>query len=877
MNEELISQQLHGYRRGHELLASSMELVREDQDAVDQLSDISGPLGPGETFEPYLTAYPLPSGSHYVLARTWQDLSAPRAGCVLTRSVFIPISVWSTAQSLASFLALLVPFDRGVSKVDVSFLPTSSKRLPTASDPRLGDLVEALFLETRRPIVMFDAADAEVVAERLLVSFFPSLKRKFSLSTFCTAPRLLDGKDFDLSFAPITARQRFSNFSGRRIDVVPRPVRHRWTQPLVERLFRAPRPSLFDPSTVSLIQLDRIEEEAELRVALLWSELWAQKAESPSATLGLLDVLTSRNLLSETIGQLSPVVVRSIEMTPSTHQVFDALQFIDTLLGKFAQVRLPHRIAACARRTVAELAVSAPKEALRYLLQRRENHATASALTLAGLGDGLEAVGILSDQSEGAQVAVPQLVLQVGACSRRFASKLVALCDHDEWREQINIVFRAFEFCESHVQKRLRQRIVPLLVRPHHSTILRCVMRGADHDAVLWSVATVGATTGLGIPEFDAPLLDAVGDEVTRRDLHNFTARLTETPSSTRFLSQSLSLTSSDIEWVANNDTLSAGRAALLLAAMVDAADDSDLRRTLQEESTAATALGVVRSFAEQHAPQVGRILLAAKLEIEDAISVGSRILSIVGSPLQYDLARSLVQRALAESSAELNPTIVQVVNAGIVEMPTVVEFARQPFKGRRSVGENLAVLAALSGDSRDQVLAQIDNLSGHLARLPVASLNNSATRIWASMIDDAKLVNYKAHLSATWTALEYAFRFPGAPASPLVVTSFPVVYEELRRGNDPPWFASTFFFGDWDRCKTLRRDLVRAFMTSQWPPGDLLLAAHYAGESGEILRRLVKQWGGRDYFVALKGDVERFEEPLRTELREEIANFGRW
>ena len=31
------------------------------------------PLTPGQDFSPYLTSYPLPSGRHYVIARTWQD------------------------------------------------------------------------------------------------------------------------------------------------------------------------------------------------------------------------------------------------------------------------------------------------------------------------------------------------------------------------------------------------------------------------------------------------------------------------------------------------------------------------------------------------------------------------------------------------------------------------------------------------------------------------------------------------------------------------------------------------------------------------------------------------------------------------------------
>src|SRR4051812_18907488 len=103
----IIERQVHGYRQGHQLLAGSVQLPKEDQAAIDRLSDVAGPLRPREKFEPYLTAYPLPSGTRYILARTWQDLTITRAGCVRTTSLIIPIADWAAADSLAPFLGLL--------------------------------------------------------------------------------------------------------------------------------------------------------------------------------------------------------------------------------------------------------------------------------------------------------------------------------------------------------------------------------------------------------------------------------------------------------------------------------------------------------------------------------------------------------------------------------------------------------------------------------------------------------------------------------------------------------------------------------------------------------------------------------------------------
>ena len=229
MSDNQVHQQEHGYRDGHQLLSSSLKLSRNDQDTVDRLSDMAGPLRPGETFDPYLTAYPLPSRSHYVVARTWQDLSAPRAGCVLTRSILVPMPMWETMVSLDGLLSLLVPFQLGEKAKRME--PISCGRsLPKVQDPRTVELVEAVFLENRQPIVFLEAPEAEAITVRLLTALWPSIRRKFAACSYTLSPRKIEGRHFDLVFAPKTARMRFTGYPARFIGMrSSRPPRHRWS------------------------------------------------------------------------------------------------------------------------------------------------------------------------------------------------------------------------------------------------------------------------------------------------------------------------------------------------------------------------------------------------------------------------------------------------------------------------------------------------------------------------------------------------------------------------------------------------------------------------------------------------------------------------
>ena len=237
-------QQLHGYRQGHQLLSSTVRLPKADQDLIDRLSDVAGPLSPGERFAPYLTLYPLPSETHYVVARTWQDFEAPRAGCVRTRSVLVPMAEWQEMQDVASIVA--VATEAGADQpAERRALAAVAALLPQV-DPLQGtELIEAMFLEERAPIVVFDAEKPEPLALRLATALWPGFRRTFSMSTFARSPRTIGRRSFDLVFASKEARSRFTDWKGRRIDGRKRgPARHPWSAPIVAQILIASVPSL---------------------------------------------------------------------------------------------------------------------------------------------------------------------------------------------------------------------------------------------------------------------------------------------------------------------------------------------------------------------------------------------------------------------------------------------------------------------------------------------------------------------------------------------------------------------------------------------------------------------------------------------------------
>src|SRR5690606_19865154 len=131
---------------------------------------------------------------------------------------------------------------------DVPNLPSRAEQreieLPVAThlqpviDSNGAELLEALFLEDSQPVAVFDCPVPQLVAVRLLTALWPAARAQFSLSTFALSPRKIGPRFFDLVFAPLDARPRFSDWSGRRVDGrSSQAARHRWTAPLVQRVF----------------------------------------------------------------------------------------------------------------------------------------------------------------------------------------------------------------------------------------------------------------------------------------------------------------------------------------------------------------------------------------------------------------------------------------------------------------------------------------------------------------------------------------------------------------------------------------------------------------------------------------------------------------
>ena len=855
-----VEQQVHGYRGGHQLLATSVTLARADQDLIDRLSDLSGPLAPGQEYDPYLTTYPLPTGAYYVVARTWRDVAAARAGCVLTRSLLAPMEYWLGTPSLPFLLEALQPFDKLNPDVSSLGIMAGHHSLPSVVDARIAELVEALFLEARQPIVMFDVDCADNIIARLLTALWPGMRRQFATCGFALGPRSLDGRPFDFLCAPKSSRMRFSDWGGRKIsESANRGSRHRWTGPAVEQIFLSRTPGLSSFDTLGVLKTDTQGDGGALRIALLWNELFEKSKTSPNAALGLLDILASQNAFAAERSVL-PTLSEAIELSRRENSAFDHLRFLLTLLGKFAGRPVPLSLLRLIRISSDSVSQQNPKEAIEFLTSADNVVRPLPRVLCASLADAIASMP--ADTSVAAFSGLnPETRLTLISASEAMGEMLVrSLLENRSmaWAEAIR---NALEFPAANLRIHAAGHLVPKLNHKDQLPILEGVLGDAQWPVIRRAIQQLWLGSELKVAEFDDIVSRAAAHAHAMQGLRDAVCDLPATAATDRLLTKTLQLGEADLDWLMATETMDTSRKMRVLSALVSRSDHSGLGRVLANTRLKRGALQLLYGSGILEALPVGRILVTTGITSQKEFETGVEVLDRIREPLlQRALARLLLRSLFAHSGwCGIRPASDFVGKlSGHLEAMEIISDATDHALTADKLNANIALLNAVPEPVRTSILERVDQLSERIINFRKSSFNLNSTTAWAGLITAAGEVNRRAQLRAAELLLPFALRMRYGPASPLIIATFPLVHAELARGKAAPSLLSFFFsFGDyWDRCDILRRGLVDAFIDSEWPPADLLVAAYAADVAREVLDLVSSRYRGKDYRKAIISDL---------------------
>ena len=876
MNRPTVHQQFHGYRKGHQLLSASLVLDTPDQDVVNRLSDLTGRLRPGELFDPYLTAYPLPSRAYYVVARTFQDLEAPRSGCVLTRSLLVPMDAWVELADLDWLLAILVRVEKGEEALPRDKPIGESLSPSMVSDERMVALVHALFLEDGRPIVVFDAPEAELIATRLLVALWPTLRRGFSLCTLALGPRRLGDRDFDLVFAPLSVQSRFSGEGIRRIGVrgsPPSETVHHLAAPTAKRIFYSDEPSLASPDVLALLDEHELSDRAAVRLVLRWEELASRAKKTPTAVLGMLDILNTRGGPGSQVWErLLPVVTTALDLATDRSTRRESWYFLFALTAKVEWSTAPAGLAGRLVGAARTLARVEPDDALAVLHDLAAN-VDVPAAVLQGLGDGVAESSAFGTLSECLSRLDPDLLLRLVVASDRLGVSLVTAMNADASR-WLNVLVHMFDGEDVDARHRVRRQLLSLVddsVAAEAIPSMLVDVAGAELAGLAVELADQGKFRS---QPFCSAFAQVARNSSSVEVVRDAVASRVRSADVDAFLLEIIEFTRSDVDWLL--DLHDGGLAGRLLTALLGDADPTAIHSLLSTRARVSRVVSTLYSALPASASQIARILALDLMRDDTGLDIGFEIVSMLPTEGRQSLETWLLRGVLAAPLDDARlPHALAEFSAGLTPDELVVAATASSI-GPRRVSKNLEALNAAPQDVRDGVVGVADVLSRLLVERRWEELDEEAYRAWAAMLADSTAVDFERRIEANALVFRFALRRTSYPVSPLIVVTFPTIYRELLKlkelglGDDLTPFSSY----SWLRRKKLkdaRRELidalVRVFLYSSWPPADLMIAALEADVGEQVVKRVRKRFSGSRYLEGIGEDAQRLDDELRRRV----------
>lgn len=861
--------QVHGYLKGHQLLGSSIDLSKEDQATIDRLSDVAGPLRPKEQFFPYISAYPLPSGEYYVVAKTWQDLSVSRAGCVRTKSLVINSKVWSSLPHLMDILELLdsteLPTEQEA--VFTELIEKNLKVPPIISMFNASEIAEALFLEESRPVVVFDTPEPELVALHLLTALWPSMRRRFALSTFALAPRRIGGRDFDLVFAPTNAKAKFSDWSGRRIDGRGKQIeRHRWTGTIIHRVFRESEPKLLLDQDIRLLGNVDSDSGMSLRIALLWHELFEKLEKTPTAALGLLDIAKSGMVNhEEALTALDSPLIQAIRNSKDNLPPNDAWEFIAAITHKIETLEMQASKIAVGH-VVKHLSTLHPIGVIKFI-----QHFDKDELLhrfLPGIAGGL---------GEAALRDVKPVLLSTSSDIFAYlmieSTSLIGLVVDDE--RLIEKIAATLGDINDELADNFGTKLLPFICEDHHIPIANCIFGALDSQEVVTQFSrinevnafrAVGLSTLLIIRAREVDELNATREILVESGLSDRTKDL---------LAMTFKPVITDILWILNETRLPHEFLNSQFVKILQVADDTQLLNLLSNSAVSERLLTCLDD-------NVDDILIRATLKeifsINTQISVFQFLLPRLNNDQKFDIAERVLRRCLRSridgDETAVFSMLLDVFGAEL-EGRWIIREGMHRSIAVETISRNLVVFDKSSFATRECIVKAAVEIARALQERSSMDLSEEAFDACARLLLDAqKTLTHKELIDISGKLLPKLLRAPQQPVSSLIAAVFPIVYKELAKSNDAPELMKVFFFFDWDRCKTARNELVDAFMWSSWKAGDLALTACRCDDVYKMLKQVSRLHDGQKYLIRIDNDVMRLNDEDRAMVKHVIAEI---
>lgn len=339
-------------------------------------------------------------------------------------------------------------------------------------------------------------------------------------------------------------------------------------------------------------------------------------------------------------------------------------------------------------------------------------------------------------------------------------------------------------------------------------------------------------------------------------------------------LSKSMEPVAKDILWLLNEKRLSNETSAALLISVLKLADDQQFAVLIGDRSVGER---IVERLPEDAIDTLARAALQEDLPLDNYIRIVRSVVPKVEVARRFQIAERAIGRLL-RNRFEGDEAAALHMLLGILGARLDGGWAAKVGLGYERTADvasrNLEIFESAPLTVRQRMVQAIDEIAHALQGREFIDLSEAAYNACARLFFDAEKLHKSALIEAAGRLVPSLLRARHQPVSLMIAALLPMIYRELSKDDDVPELLKFVPFFDWDRCKAVRHELVDAFISSSWPPGDLALTAYRCGDVSRILKRVVKSYDGAKYLSRLEKDLSRMGDEGQRVVRRNIAEI---
>ena len=513
--------------------------------------------------------------------------------------------------------------------------------------------------------------------------------------------------------------------------------------------------------------------------------------------------------------------------------------------------------------SIGELAQRSPEGAIALVSQSDERGIVAPLVPIIadGIGNGL------SPRAVRALLSAPAPVL--GALVSNSGHLAAGVADDRDLIERLGVVLPELD---QGTADAVSGEMLPLMLHDWQLPAAGPLFARLDADQLAAEVTHLGQVGGLDAPGLVRRCIALARELGSKSAVLNALAGLPDAGSRNELLREAIDPSSDDSVWLVRQSGLNGDIIADLLVDLLRRADNRQLGAMLDDGRVSERAV----TAAERGAPDLlPRFMTMDSLPLDAFVSVALKVFETTAGKDRVQVARRALERTLGGHFGGDELGFVTTMLSAVGDELDGAWAARLGVSHTVPAdvaGRNLRAFRKATQPARLRVVWSVNEVAEVLRVRQAFDLGPSAAEAWAHILFEAEKVTPRAAVSAAGNLLPMLMRQLRDPVSLIVAAAFPMIYRELRKKDEVPDLLKFIPFFDWDRCKAARQELVTAFMSSAWAPGDLALTACRCDDIGRILRRTAKANGGEGYLNRVADDLARLPDGCRVPVQKTVA-----